>query len=159
MGCIHQIMDRFRSLLARQPLRFNVSFLGHDYFPYVWRGSLEDNLMFVLFLHGTFVSLIFNTSPIIMWFLQHQYANEKVRLIQALLGHCNVLLVSLPINDLLLDIHVTSNQVCKILRFVISNNLVCWAWSKNYMTTMIKYIFFSQVVCLLEVDCNLSTNP
>ena len=32
LECTHKTVDGFRSLLGRQPLRFNSSFLGHDIF-------------------------------------------------------------------------------------------------------------------------------
>ena len=73
-------MDDFRSLLERQPLRFNSSFLGHDKFKHAMGqlvGGLQDKLMPTVFHHGIFVFPIFKYLHDIMEFIKHPSVNKR----------------------------------------------------------------------------------
>ena len=80
LKCTHQNVNGFRSLLERQPLRFNSSFLGHDKFKHVMGqlvGEFTNKSMSTVFRHGIFVFPILNDLHDIMVFIKHPSVNKR----------------------------------------------------------------------------------
>ena len=61
------------------------------------------------------VFLIVDVLPIITEFSKH-LQETKARLVKKLLEQCNALLVSLPLDDVLLDVQVTLSQASQSLK-------------------------------------------
>ena len=118
LECTHQAVDGFKSLLGRQPLRFNSSFLRHENFRHAM-GQLVGEFTRQVNIGG--VSSWDVCLSNIQQFARHygisQASSRKqtVRLVQQLLNRCNALLVSSPFDDVLLDIQVTLSQALQDL--------------------------------------------